>query len=27
MSGYSDKHSVFRVNKSGATGGTGLTQP
>ena len=23
---YSDKHSVFRVNKSGATGGTGLTQ-
>jgi hypothetical protein len=23
---YSDKHSVLRVNKSGATGGTGLTQ-
>jgi transposase len=23
---YSDKHSVFRVNKTGATGGTGLTQ-
>jgi hypothetical protein len=23
---YSDKHSVFRVNQTGATGGTGLTQ-
>jgi hypothetical protein len=23
---YSDKHSVFRVNKQGATGGTGMTQ-
>ncbi len=23
---YSDKHSVFRVNKTGATSGTGLTQ-
>ena len=22
---YSDKHSVFRVNKQGATGGTGMT--